>query len=77
MQAKMLLRDRKVEQTRDGMTRLRKQLEVLENEIDQIKMPIIEVFKDTIMKQRANAFRRSVKGSVDRTINEEILLPKL
>jgi hypothetical protein len=33
-------------------------------------MPIIDVFKDTILKQRANAFKRTVKGQVERGIND-------
>ena len=42
-----------------------------------MKMPIIESFKEHIIKQRGNAFKRGLKGSVDRAIQEEVVLPTL
>ena len=40
-------------------------------------MPIIDEFKVVILKQRANAYRRTVQGKIDRDVNVEVLLPKI
>eukprot|EP00347_Sterkiella_histriomuscorum_P005938 403354689 len=76
-QAKQLMHQKKTEMNRQGMIKLKKQLEVLESEIDSVKMPIIETFKANILKQRGNAFKRTIKGSVERSIQEEVMLPQL
>ncbi|CDW79624.1 UNKNOWN [Stylonychia lemnae] len=76
-QAKQMLKDKRMEIAKAGMVKLKKQLDILESEIDSVKMPIIETFKTNILKQRGNAFKRTIKGSVDRTIQEEIMLPQL
>ena len=75
--AKDILKERRLEQSKVGMTKLKKQINMLESEIDQVKMPIIELFKTTILKQRENAYKRTIKGQIDRNIQEDIMLPVL
>lgn len=40
-------------------------------------MPIISIFKDSILKQRENAFKRTMKGSIERDIKENSSLPRV
>lgn len=34
--------------------------------MNSLKMPIIDIFKDNLLKQKENAFKRSMKESVER-----------
>jgi hypothetical protein len=48
------------------MEALRKSLDEIGREMNQIKMPIIDKFKDSLMKQRENAFKRTMKIALER-----------
>ena len=50
---------------------------LLEEEMDSLRMPIVDEYKMLILKQRANAYRRTVQGQTDRDVNIDILLPKV
>ena len=39
---------------------MKRQMGLLEVEIDSLHMPIVDEFKVILLKQRANAFRRTV-----------------
>ncbi len=54
---------------------MKKTMGHLEVEIDSLHMPIVDEFKVILLKQRANAFRRTVQGEVERKVNMEIVLP--
>jgi hypothetical protein len=34
--------------------------------MDALRMPIIDIFKANLLKQKENAFKRSMKGSIER-----------
>ena len=56
---------------------MKKQMGLLEVEIDSLHMPIVDEFKVILLKQRANAFRRTVQGEVDRNVSIEGMLPEI
>lgn len=76
-EAKQIISKRKYEKNQEGMAILKKQLQDLDVEIDAVKMPIIDIFKDTLLKQRENAFKRTMKGSIERDIKEHSSLPRV
>ena len=49
----------------------------LEEEIDSLRMPIVDEFKVILLKQRANAYRRTVQGKIERDVNYDLMLPKI
>ena len=51
-----------MEHTRVGLDKMRKQMGRIEVEIDSLRMPIVDDFKVILLKQRANAYRRTVQG---------------
>ena len=56
---------------------MKKQMGMLEEEIDSLRMPIVDEFKVILLKQRANAYRRTVQGQIERDVNTDLLLPKI
>ena len=56
---------------------MKKQMGMLEEEIDSLRMPIVDEFKVIMLKQRANAYRRTVQGQIDREVNMDLMLPKI
>ena len=42
-----------------------------------MKLPLMDQFKEVILKQRENALKRSLKGSIERQLKEEVMLPRL
>ena len=56
---------------------MKKQMGMLEEEIDSLRMPIVDEFKVILLKQRANAYRRTVQGQIDREVNMDLMLPKI
>ena len=65
------------EQTHEGLEKMRMQMGRIEEEIDSLRMPIVDEFKVILLKQRANAYRRTVQGKIERDINVEVVLPKI
>ena len=49
-EARSLFQEKKVAVTQECMLNLKKQLTHMEKEIDSISMPVIDQFKDTILK---------------------------
>lgn len=76
-EAKELIHSQRLEQTRRGMEKMKKQMGMLEEEIDSLRMPIVDEFKVILLKQRANAYRRTVQGQIDREVNMDLMLPKI
>ena len=76
-EAQTIIRSQRLEQTKTGIEKMKRQMGLLEVEIDSLHMPIVDEFKVILLKQRANAFRRTVQGQVDRTVNMEIMLPEI
>ena len=66
-----------MEQTRIGLEKMRMQMGRIEEEIDSLRMPIVDEFKVILLKQRANAYRRTVQGKIERDVNVEVVLPKI
>ena len=56
---------------------MKKQMGMLEEEIDSLRMPIVDEFKIVLLKQRANAYRRTVQGQIEREVNIDVLLPQI
>ena len=71
------LSERKVKEAKQGNQKIKQQYEVLQQELDTVKMPIIDLFKDSLLKQKVNAFKRTMKGCVEREVNEYNLLPSI
>jgi hypothetical protein len=46
------------------MDKMKKQMGQLEEEIDSLNMPLVAEFKVILLKQRANAYRRTVQGQI-------------
>ena len=65
------------EHTHEGLEKMRMQMGRIEEEIDSLRMPIVDEFKVILLKQRANAYRRTVQGKIERDINVEVVLPKI
>ena len=76
-EAKEIIHSQRLEQTRRGMEKMKKQMGMLEEEIDSLRMPIVDEFKVILLKQRANAYRRTVQGQIDREVNTDLMLPKI
>jgi hypothetical protein len=76
-QAKQIIHVQRCDQTKAGLDKLKKQMGMLEEEIDSLRMPIVDEFKITLLKQRANAYRRTVQGQIERDVNVDVLLPKI
>ena len=76
-ESRRLLSERKVKETREANERIKHQCHLLQQQLDEVNMPIIEIFKDSILKQKVNAFKRTMKGYVEREVNEHNLLPSI
>ena len=76
-QAKSLVQSQRMDHTRVGLEKMRMQMGRIEEEIDSLRMPIVDEFKVILLKQRANAYRRTVQGKIERDINVEVVLPKI
>lgn len=76
-EAKQIIHSERLEHTRKGMEKMKKQMGMLEEEIDSLRMPIVDEFKVILLKQRANAYRRTVQGQIEREVNTDMMLPRI
>lgn len=74
-EAKFVCYTQRNDQNRSGMDKMKKQMGQLEEEIDSLNMPLVNEFKIILLKQRANAYRRTVQGQIQRNVNMEAILP--